>query len=260
MTDPTKQSRARRPVVRVAVGVAALFTAWHLFASFLWISPPTPLRELVPGNLLTQYMIPWFGQSWSVFAPAPINGDSHLEVRAEVTDGGTATTTKWVDAVDVEWQMAHHNLMPPQAANLANLQARELRGAWDGLNEQQRKIAAQGYYKGDDWLDREMTAMKSVGSNTEAVNTYITCERYINAYATQVARAIWGQKVSHVQYRASRQAVIPFEQRNKPGITKPSRVYYDFGWRGLIVLPGQDEAAFKEVFLPLYKSYEAAQK
>lgn len=255
MSGAAETGGNRGPVVRIAVAVAALFTGWHLFASFLWISPPTPLRELVPGNLLTEYMIPWFGQSWSVFAPEPINGDYHLEVRAMVGSGEEAATTEWVDAVDVEWQMAHHNLFPPRAANLAMQQASDFRTAWSGLNEEQKRIATLNYFEGDDWLGREMAAMNSVGENSHAVTKFIVAERYTDAYATQVARAIWGDDVDRVQYRVWRQNIVPFEQRHSPSAVRPAPTYFTTGWRGLIVLPDQNETAFEETFLPLYEQY-----
>lgn len=84
---------------------AVLFTAWHVFAWFLWIAPVSPLREVVPGKLLTQYMIPFFGQSWSVFAPEPINGDNRMLVRAVVRENGADKTTEWVNVTDVETQL-----------------------------------------------------------------------------------------------------------------------------------------------------------
>ncbi len=258
----TAPARHHSPVVRIAATIALLVTGWHLFASFLWISPYTPLREVVPSTALSQYMLPWFGQSWSVFAPEPINGDYHLEVRANVGEGDDVTTTEWVDAVDVEWQMAHHNLFPPRAANLALQQASDFRAAYGELTDEQKDIAALNFYEGDSWLGREMAAMKDIGDNTDDVTAFIVAERYTDAYATQVATALWGDDVTQVQYRVWRQNIVPFEQRNHPDAKRPDPVYFTTGWRGLITLPGQSEEAFRAVFLPLYEnlmSKESAQ-
>ena len=46
-------------------------------------------------------------------------------------------------------------------------------------------------------------------------------EHRSTAYATQVARAIWGDKVQQVQYRVSRQNIIPFAQRHNPDAQRP---------------------------------------
>lgn len=249
-TTPKRRTRG----ARVAVVIVGLFTAWHIFASFLWIGPVTPLRQVVPGNLLTQYMIPWLGQSWSVFAPEPINGNYDLRIRAVLAgDDGTEIATKWISAVDAEQKMLVHNLFPPRASNLATKQASSLKGAWDALTPEQQKIAALNYFKGDSWLGRMQVAMNEVNKqkNTMAVATYIVQERYTDAYAVQVARAVWGKSVVRVQYQTSRQNIIPFEQRNNPDAKLPPLQYANTGWRGLIVMPGQNEQQFAEIFAPL---------
>ena len=78
----TAKSKTNPVVKRTIMVIAMALTGFHLFASFLWIAPSSTLREVIPGNLLSQYMIPMWGQSWSVFAPEPINGDYYFDVRA----------------------------------------------------------------------------------------------------------------------------------------------------------------------------------
>ncbi|MGO3175577.1 MAG: DUF5819 family protein, partial [Microbacterium gubbeenense] len=66
------RNRPRRPLyIRIIMCALALVTAWHVFASFLWIAPWAPIRELVGQDRLASYMLPMLGQSWSVFAPEP---------------------------------------------------------------------------------------------------------------------------------------------------------------------------------------------
>ncbi|HLS63263.1 MAG TPA: DUF5819 family protein, partial [Ruania sp.] len=122
---------------RVLVLLGVFFTAWHIFATFLWIAPGSGLRQVVPGNLLHDYMIPMHGQSWSVFAPNPINGDYRLQVRAVVGEGEEATETEWVDATAAELTMLTHNLFPPRASITAMDVASRFKGAYDDLNEAQ---------------------------------------------------------------------------------------------------------------------------
>lgn len=252
------QSRPRGPLVRGAVIVGVLFTAWHVFASFLWIAPITPLRELVPGNALTSYMIPWYGQSWSVFAPEPINGDYRFKVRALVLEkDGTEKETEWVSATDVELAMSRHNLLPPRAAGLGTHQSSLLKGAYDGLTAEQRETAALNYFEGDAWLGRMQEAMNAQGTDDSAVVRYIVQERYSDAYATQVARALWGDLVIRVQYESSRQNIIPFAERNDPDAVRPDEQVALTGWRGLITMPDQSGDDFADVFRA---GYERLQK
>ncbi|MDR1999845.1 MAG: DUF5819 family protein [Frankiaceae bacterium] len=244
--------------VRLVVLGMLLVTGWHLFASTLWMAPPTPLRELVPGNLLTRYMIPWFGQSWSVFAPEPINGDYGFNVKALLQNAdGSTTETDWISASQVEQQWETYNLFPPRAANLAGKQSAALKNAYDVLNSDQKATADLNFFEGDAWLGRERDAMLAQGQNNTAVINYIVQARYSDAYATQVARAVWGNSVIRVQFEATRQNVIPYTQRNDPNAQRPPIQHAPIGWRGLIVMPGQDAKAFADTFKPAYDAYVA---
>lgn len=243
-------------MVRIVLALVAAFTAWHLFASFLWIAPVSTVRQVIPGDLLTRYMIPWFGQSWSVFAPDPINGDYRFVVRALVQPPqGKAYVTDWVSASKVEQSMSEHNLFPPRAANAAVHQASVQKLAYDRLTPAQHKTAALNYFEGNVWLGRMMVAMTSSNQNANkgAVIDYVIAERYSDAYATQVARAIWGNQVIRVQYEVSRQNIVPFNERNNPSQPRPPVQLAPTGWRGLIVLPDQSQSDFRAIFRPAYE-------
>ena len=234
-------------VKRVVMLLLVFFTAWHIFATFLWIAPSSGLRQVVPGTILHDYMIPMQGQSWSVFAPNPINGDYRIQVRAVISDDGTEVETDWVDATAAETTMLTHNLFPPRAAVTSIQVAANFKGAYDELNEEQQDVVALGYYDGDDWRDRLKTALLAHG-NESAVMHYMERSRITGAYATQVAYATWGENVEQVQYIVSRQNVIPFEQRNDPDAERPSVQPAPTGWRGTTVEPGQSQEDFADIF------------
>lgn len=242
---------ARSPLVRVVLVLASALTAWHLFASFLWIAPPSPLREVVPGEALRGYMLPMFGQSWSVFAPEPVNGSHRLLVRAVVLDGGRERTTEWVDATAAETSMIQDTLFPPRAGIQAGEVAGGLKGRFEKLSTDQQKVAGL-----DDiapgWPERLAAQMRSLGEE-EAVAAYLEQDRRATAYATQVALAVWGEGVQGVQYEVSRQNVVPFASRNDPDASPPARTTLQTGWRAPLVLPGQSQQAFRDVFLPAYE-------
>ncbi|WP_254259713.1 DUF5819 family protein [Leucobacter chinensis] len=266
MTDPETQTgepprrKARSPIARVGLVLVTLFAGWHIFASFLWISPPSELRTLVPGKALSSYMIPWFGQSWSVFAPEPINGDYRLEVRAVIKEEGAEgaepsyVATEWVSATDVELSKSRYNLFPPRAAILATQQSSKMLNQWKKLNKEQKEITALGYYEGDDWLGRMQIALDEKGEDKNVVIDYIVQERYTSAYATQVAYAIWGEdRVTQVQFAVSRQNIIPFAERHNPDAKRPDPEIANTGWRGTLEMPGQSNKDFAETFLKSYK-------
>ena len=245
--EPREHTRLTS-VKRVLVLLGVFFTAWHIFATFLWIAPGSGLREVVPGSILRDYMIPMHGQSWSVFAPEPINGDYRLQVRAAVGSGDEAVETEWVDATAAEVTMLTHHLFPSRASNSAMDVASRFKGAYDGLNEAQREIVALGYYQGEDWQDRLEGALLEHG-NESAVMDYMRTERIASAYSAQVAYAMWGEDVEQVQFIISRQNVIPFAERNNPDAERPDPQPFPTGWRGVIVEPGQSQEHFAEIFL-----------
>jgi hypothetical protein len=261
-SSPSKRAlMQRKPVVRVVVALLVLVTGFHLFAQFLWIAPASQLRALLPGNLLTAYQIPFFGQSWSVFAPDPINGNYHFKVRAVVADEqGAEITTKWVDAIDAENELAEHNLFPPRAAGLANEQATKYKNAFDELNDAQKAIVADHYWKGDDWKARFENALRGASGEDQELlgkaNAFITANAFTDAYATQAAKAVWGDGVTAVQFEIYRQNVIPFAERNNPDATPEPKQIAETGWRGLFTMPGQSEKDFADTFKKLADKLE----
>lgn len=250
--------RSRRPwYVKAIATLAILLTTWHILASFLWIAPWSYLRDAIPGNALHTYMLPMYGQSWSVFAPEPINGNYRFQVRAEIEKDGKLTATDWLDVTHLEldeWKT--HKLFPPRASSMAMQQASTYKAAFDKLGAAQQKVLSSGFYKGEDWLARLETMLHETkpnkGVNETAnkirVNGVLAAERQTSALATQVAKAAWGPDVKHVQFEVSRQNAIPFAKRNDPKAEPPARVYVDSGWRGLYVVEGQDETNFAKVF------------
>ncbi len=256
MSAATTPLAKRRPVIRVVLVLVTLVTAFHVFAQFLWIAPASALRELVPGHLLYSWQIPWFGQSWSVFAPDPINGNYHFKVRAIVQDGsGPARMTQWIDATDAEYELQHHKVLQPRAAALASEQATDYKGAWDDLNDGQKAIVSAGWFEGDSWKgDLETALRKAAGGNETAeaaASKFISANAFTLAYATQAARAVWGDDVVFVQVDIYRQNIIPFAKRHEPGAQLPPKQEAPTGWRGLFTLPGQSQEAFAKVFRPL---------
>ena len=249
----TPTLRKRSPLLRVVAVLAVLFTAWHIFASFLWIAPVSPLREVVPGKALSQYMIPFFGQSWSVFAPEPINGDNRMQVRAVVEENGQERVTEWLNVTDVETQLMTHKLFPARAGNQSIDLASDYRSAYGKLNKEQQAAANLDFFKDADWAARVQSTLGKLGTNSADVGKYINAEFRAVRYSTQVAKAVWGPNVKRVQFSMERQNVIPFKERNNPDAQRPAVQLTPSGWRGLQVASEQSEKDFADTFKRLYK-------
>lgn len=245
----------RRWPVRIASTGLVLLTLWHVFASFLWIYPPSALRQLPPDGALSSYMLPMFGQSWSVFAPEPINGDYHFNVRALVTnEEGIKVETGWVSATDVELSMVKNNLFPPRAGIQAEELAGNFKQGWDGLAPEQRDLTLEDYTVAD-WITTLDEDLQGADNEVDPT-TYVNVDRMATAYATQVAYAVWGDDdVVAVQFRVSRQNVVPFADRNDPSATRPDPVVILPGWREPQIETGQSQEQFTAVFRSQYESY-----
>lgn len=252
--NPMPSALKRRPVVRAVMVLLALVTAFHVFAQFLWIAPASQLRTLIPGDFLTSWQIPYFGQSWSVFAPDPINGNYVFKIRAVVRDdSGERITTKWVDATEAEYAGAQHHLLPPRASSLASEQATDYKNAWDGLTQEQKAVVAEHFWTGDMWKAKLEGRLRAAnGDDQEALgkaNAFITANAFTDAYATQVARAVWGKGVDSVQWDIYRQNVTPFADRHEAHPTPQPKQQAPTGWRGLFTMPQQNEQDFAETFM-----------
>ena len=232
--------------VRLIAFAACVLTLWHILASFLWIAPYSALREIPTQEALTSYMIPMFGQSWSVFAPEPIHGDYHFNVRAVIETDGEEVETGWVSATDVELSMIRYNLFPPRAGIQSSEVASGQMNAFNKLDDDQKAVVALDFDRGDweSWMERSFEELGD-GPSTEA---YMAEEHLATAYATQVAYAIWGDDVVKVQYRVSRQNVIPFADRNDPAAQRPEPTFSTTGWRLPVEEPGQSRENFGDTF------------
>ncbi|WP_431710129.1 DUF5819 family protein [Glutamicibacter uratoxydans] len=250
-------SAKKRPVWLRVVGIlCVLATAWHIFATFLWIAPNNGLREMVPGKALQVYMSPTFSQNWSVFAPKPIASDNIFLVRAVVENDQGAERTEWVDAVSREMDLIHHNFFPARASLASNHLVNKYRGAYRDLTDEQQKSVGHNYFKGEDWSERYASALTEVvekagNSAKKDTREFIELEGIATAYATQVAKALWGDNVRSVQFRVGYQNIVPFSQRNEPDAERPAPSYITSGWRGTSVVSGQNEEKFAEVFASL---------
>lgn len=234
--------------VKLIAFAACLLTLWHVGASFLWIAPYSALREIPTQEVLARYMLPMFGQSWSVFAPEPINGDYHFNVRAVIEKDGQEIETGWVSATDVELSMIRYNLFPPRAGIQSSEVASGQMNAFNKLNEDQKAVVGLDFAEEDweEWMTRSFDELEGENPSTEA---YMAEEHLSTAYATQVAYAIWGaDAVIRVQYRVSRQNVVPYADRNDPSAQRPDPTFSTTGWRLPIEEEGQSRENFADTF------------
>lgn len=252
-TRGVRGGRAVRIVRTATVAAVGVLAAWHIAATFLYATPATPLREAIPEPALSAYNYPMFDQNWSVFAPDPISADYGIAVRAAVMRDGELVNTEWVDAAKTELKQLRHNPLSPRAGYAAYGQSLVTKLAYDELSDAEKEVIAESYYdgEGDEWAYALERDVLDVGdSDPDLVNAYLTEEWRTTAYATQVAKAMWGDEVQYMQYYISVDYSVPFDSRHDED-AQGSVVAMDSGWRGLVVRPDQNEEHFADVFTGL---------
>jgi hypothetical protein len=135
-------SRTSRLVIAFVAAAVTLGAAVHLAMIFLDLAPSNTLSRANVGAI-NAYVYPEFEQNWKLFAPDPLQQNSHVQARAEVRepDGGTRTTG-WVDVTAMDEAQILHNPFP------SHINQNELRRAWsfytDSHDDQNRSNGLRG--------------------------------------------------------------------------------------------------------------------
>jgi len=249
---PAEARSAGRKTIPVAARIMAvvvlLVLAWHFLATYTWNASPNATRKAIGDSALTAYMIPMFGQSWSVFAPNPGSVNQSLDVRAVVSKDGKETTTGWYSlthrAATQDIQL--HPIPSRMYLNDFILANRYYDSAL--AIESSARDTAGASYLGKDWpstLQHTMLGALKV-ETSPAVSTFMDYERTVVGLASEVALARWGDHVTRVEVRVLKKPVVPFAQRNDK--VTPETSYFVDGWRAVTPVPGTDTAVFRAMF------------
>jgi hypothetical protein len=245
-----KDERAARVnVPPIARGVAFFLVGVlgiHVAVTFLWNAPSNPIKDAVSGEV-RGYIQPFFQQNWSLFAPNPVSSEDEVLVRARLRQPATGElrTTEWVSATQFEWTLVQSNPAPSRASRLSSNLHRRLNSAWNRLSDTQREIMADDYSEMTDWKPLAGDLIEEQGGESSSrVANMVRADRVATGYATQVARALWGDDVVSVQFHLQRTPVPRWHERKEPEPEEPSRTYREFGWRPVLDNAGQDDDAF----------------
>jgi len=244
----SRRRDSRRPVApRIALGLVVVLLVGHLGATLLWSSAANPVRAAVGEETLRGYMLPFFQQSWSVFAPDPVSSDISLDVRAVPTGESAATEWFTITDRDIANGVTHH--LVPSRTYLTNFSlARGYFRAYQALGDEAGPAVGQTLTDGD-WrqeLVDDLAATSSAGDG--AVRSYVDYEDALNRIASAVATAQWGE-VDDVQVRVRITPVTPFEQRADPA-PNPEFRFVTGGWRSPLPDSTLDQGAIDVLYGP----------
>ncbi|MCU1404077.1 MAG: hypothetical protein JWQ43_380 [Glaciihabitans sp.] len=233
---------------RLLVIAVCLVLGWHFLATYTWNATANATREVIGQETLNSYMLPMFGQSWSVFAPNPGSVNQSLEVRAQVTSGDVTSTTEWYSLTDrAAREDIQLHLIPSRMYLNDFILANRYYDAFMAIDVEARDTAGSSYVT-DTWPDQlqgDLLAKLNVDSSA-AVDTFIKYERSTVNLASEVAHARWGDGVTAVQVRVLKTPVVPFAERNTNASTTVS--YFVDGWRFPTYVDELDQGTFESIF------------
>lgn len=234
----------------ITTAVVLVLVAVHMFFTAVVNVPSSDVKYgPLPGEAADSYVRPLFVQDYRIFAPNPASENRQLWVRAWVEDGsGERTETEWINATGVEIAEAHRRILRKHQTILG---AERLMPAYRQLTDEQKEIVS-GNFHHEGGREELADALEDDGGAA----AFLQASDYVDAYATQVALAIWGEEhtILAVQARVVYAPVIRWADRNDPDAEPPASTYADLGWRELLEYPGQDREEFARTFRAWYES------
>lgn len=227
----------------LAIAVCALL-AWHFLATATWNSAPNAVRATIGQQNLQAWMIPLFGQSWSVFAPNPGSVNQSLEVRAQIGD----TTTEWYSLTtrSAEHDVQGHLVPSRMYLNDFILADRFYDAALELPLAVRDRAGAD--LENDEWwlaLEEDLRAASSTDIDSK-IESFLRYERTAMGLVSEVAIARWGSEVTAVQVRVVMTPVVRFAERGTDAETKVTS--FTDGWRPPLRVEGIDTTVFDSMF------------
>jgi len=216
------------------VGVVA-FLVFHLFAITVYAGPINPV-DITTAPVVDRYIGNSLVQTWTLFAPNPLNDERGLLIRAVVRDpvSGELVTTEWTDiSTDVIARSQRSRFFAPrESRHLMNLtgMANWREPFADRLRDRTEEIAEYATAQGD------ADGAAALGPVTPDVPFLSPMEEEFHKdahamygqYASIKAVELWGDQVNAIEVRFVVHRFPPFSQRHSNEIGHITPI--DLGW------------------------------
>jgi len=210
--------------------LTSLVLAIAMLGTLLIVSPQgTPLRSAVRSVAL-----PYFGQTWRVFAPTLLKSNRTLEIRAQWRDdSGELVKSGWVSITDIEQRSVTGNTVPPinrkASWNVSDIYQQRYNALDSGQRERVRDTFIEVFEDGfrpipvDDIID-------DLGGTDAEVIRFLRMDYMLMRYVTLYAEAGFGETIERVQWRIGNARPNDFAHRFEEDSQFERRVT-TFGWR-----------------------------
>jgi len=176
--------------------------------------PTNPVSEAVAGQL--DYLRPFFGQSWRLFAPNPIDEDKTLLVQgAYVDEAGELQTTQWINWTKVEQDVIEHRLVGGRAGYISTKFYPSLDEEFQELENPEQKVLSERTSPLDppSWSALR-NYLARIGPDEDDLADYLRFDRAAARLASDVVAARTPYELTAVRYALREHGVVPYDARH----------------------------------------------
>lgn len=205
MDDPEPRS--------VFAAVASTLVGLHMLAVTLAAVPTNPVSDALDPQLA--YLSPFFGQSWRLFAPNPIDDDNTILVQgAYLDDDGTLRKTDWINWTEVEQDVIERRLIGGRAGYISTKFYPSLDEEFQELESQEQKTLSEKASAVDppSW-DELRDHLARVGPDDDDLADYLRFDRAAARLASDVVAARTSRELTAVRYALRKHGVTPYDSR-----------------------------------------------
>ncbi len=220
----------------VFVGIASTIVGLHMLAVTLAAVPTNPVSDAFDPQL--GYLSPYFGQSWRLFAPNPVDQDNTLLLQgAYVDDGGELRTTPWINWTEVEQDVIEHRLVGGRAGYISTKFFPALDEEFQELeNPDQKTLSARTSALAPPSWDALRDYLARIGPDEDDLADYLRFDRAAVRLATEViAERYPSRDITAVRYALREHGVTPYEDRHgskaEREAARPEPTMRIDGWR-----------------------------
>lgn len=184
------------------------------------------------------YLTPFFGQSWRLFAPDPIDEDMSLLVQGAYVDGGgNLRATPWVNWTRVEQDVIEHRLIGGRAGYITTKFYPKLDEEFQELESpEQKALSARTSPLAPPSWDVLRDYLARIGPDEDDLADYMRFDQAATRLATDVVNARWPSRdVTAVRYALHEQGVVPYDARHgskaERQAARPEPTMRIGGWR-----------------------------
>lgn len=244
MSENSESPRLTRGA-RITGIITSIVLAVAILGTLLVVSPEgTPLRSTVRSATL-----PYFGQTWRVFAPNILKSNRTFELRAQWRDdSGELVTSGWVSITDIEQRGVGGNSVPANIRKASWNASGTYQQRYNALDGDQRERVRDTFIEasGDGFRPIPVEDLvEDLGEGDADVIRFLRMDYMLMRYTTLYATAGFDKEIERVQWRVISERPNDFSHRfeEDPQFEASTTT---FGWR-------QSDVAVDEDILSEYR-------